>query len=205
MSTRTVAVVTAGLSQPSSSRLLADRLAAATERGLGAQGHDAVVELFELREHAHAITNNLLTGFPGEELRQVLDSVRGADALIVVSPIFNASYSGLFKSFLDVLEPGSLDGKPVLVGATGGTSRHSLALEFAMRPLFAYARASVAPTAVFAAAEDWGGGDAGTALTVRVERAANELVGLVLGSHPAAPADPFDDVTPFAQLLAGDA
>ena len=105
MSTRTVAVVTAGLSQPSSSRLLADRLAAATERGLEARGHDAVVELFELREHAHAITNNLLTGFPSDELRQVLDSVRGADALIVVSPIFNASYSGLFKSFFDVLDP----------------------------------------------------------------------------------------------------
>ena len=204
MSTRTVAVVTAGLSQPSSSRLLADRLAAATEQGLGARGHDAVVELFELREHAHAITNTLLTGFPGEELRQVVDSVRGADALIVVSPIFNASYSGLFKSFFDVLEAGSLDAKPVLIGATGGTARHSLALEFAMRPLFAYARANVTPTAVFAAAEDWGGGDASTGLAVRVERAADELVGLVLGSPLSAPSDPFDDVTPFARLLAGE-
>ncbi|WP_411285670.1 FMN reductase [Lapillicoccus sp.] len=204
MSTRTVAVVTAGLSQPSTSRLLADRLATATERGLGARGHNAVVELFELREHAHAITNNLLTGFPGEELQQVVDSVRGADALIVVSPIFNASYSGLFKSFFDVIEAGSLDAKPVLIGATGGTARHSLALEFAMRPLFAYARASVVPTAVFAAAEDWGDGDASTGLAARIERAADELVGLVLGSHPSAPADPFDDVTPFARLLSGE-
>jgi len=81
--------------------------------------------------------------------------VAAADAVIAVSPIFNASYSGLFKAFFDVLEPGALTGKPVLVAATGGSERHSLALEHAMRPLFAYLRAVVVPTAVYAASSDW--------------------------------------------------
>ena len=79
-----------------------------------------------------------------------------ADALIAVSPIFSGSYSGLFKTFFDVLEPETLAGKPVLIGATGGTARHSLALEHALRPLFSYLHAVVVPTAVYAAPEDWG-------------------------------------------------
>jgi FMN reductase len=205
MSTHTIAVVSAGLSRPSSTRLLADRLAAAAERRLGDEGHDVVVETFELRDHAQAITNDLLTGFPSEELRQVLDAVGGADAVIVVSPIFSASYSGLFKSFFDVLGPDSLVGKPVLVAATGGTARHSLALEFALRPLFAYLRATVAPTGVFAATEDWASAGEGSGLAARVDRAAGELVGLLLGSTAGAPVDAFEDVTPFERLLAGDA
>ena len=218
MSTRTIVAVSAGLRQPSSTRLLADRIAAAAERRLQEQGHDVVLETFELREHAQSITNNLLTGFPSDDLRMVLDSVRGADALIAVSPILNASYSGLFKSFFDVLEPNALVGKPVLIAATGGTARHSLALEFALRPLFAYLRATVAPTGVFAATEDWASGDVASGvgggvanggvtsgLAARIDRAAGELVGLLLGSSTPAPEDPFEDVTPFERLLAGDA
>lgn len=81
-----------------------------------------------------------------------------ADGLIVVTPVFAASYSGLFKSFFDVIDPDALSGKPVLIAATGGTARHSLVLEHAVRPLFAYLRAVVVPTAVFAASEDWGSG-----------------------------------------------
>ncbi len=214
MSTRTIVAVSAGLRQPSSTRLLADRIAAAAERRLQEQGHDVVLETFELREHAQSITNNLLTGFPSDDLRMVLDSVRGADALIAVSPIFSASYSGLFKSFFDVFEPDALVGKPVLIAATGGTARHSLALEFALRPLFAYLRATVAPTGVFAATEDWAsadvaggvvGGGVASGLAARIDQAAGELVGLLLGSSTPAPEDPFEDVAPFERLLAGDA
>ena len=130
----------------------------------------------------------------------------GADGLIAVTPIFSASYSGLFKTFFDVLDKDALDGKPVLLGATAGTARHSLALEHAMRPLFAYLRAAVVPTAVFAASEDWAGGGrrASRALAERIERAAGELADLVAGRPPAAPADPFADPTPFEELLRRD-
>jgi len=204
MSTRKVAVVSAGLSQPSSTRLLADLLADAVVRALAEHGVDAEVEVVELREHAHDLANNLLTGFPGGHLRAAVDTVVEADAVVAVTPIFTASYSGLFKMFFDVLDKDSLAGRPVLIAATGGTARHSLALEHAVRPLFSYLRSVVVPTAVYAASEDWGsGGTGGRALTDRVARAAEELAALVAGREPRAAADPFDEPTPFEQLLAG--
>lgn len=194
----TIAVVSAGLSEPSSTRLLADRLAAAVQRAVPAE-----VRVVNLREHAHDIADNLLTGFPPPALRTAIDTVAEADALIAVTPIFNASYSGLFKSFFDVLDPDSLTGKPVLLGATGGTTRHSLALEHALRPMFAYLRATVAPTAVFAATEDWGGNDG--RLADRVARAGRELADLVSGKPSKGRVDRFDDPIPFDQLLRGKA
>jgi FMN reductase len=203
MSTRRIAVVSAGLSQPSSTRLLADLLADATVRALAGHGVDAEVEVVELREYAHDLANNLLTGFAGGDLRAAVGTVAEADALIAVTPIFTASYSGLFKTFFDVLDNDSLAGKPVLAAATGGTARHSLALEHAVRPLFSYLRSVVVPTTVYAASEDWGsGGTGGRALTDRVERAAGELAALVAGRQPPAAEDPFEEPTPFEQLLA---
>ncbi|MGW3043203.1 CE1759 family FMN reductase [Kitasatospora sp. NPDC001159] len=196
----TLAVISGGLSQPSSTRLLADRLTEATTGHLASAGREARVRLHELRPLATPVSHHLLSGFPTQALGCALEEVSTADALIAVSPIFSASYSGLFKSFFDLLDPGALAGKPVLIGATGGTARHSLALEHAMRPLFAYQRALVAPTAVFAASEDWGGtGDTHTdRLPARIERAGGELAALILAalanSRPAgAPA-----VTPSA-------
>ena len=195
-----VVVVSAGLSVPSSTRLLADRLAAATANAL----EDAEITHVELRDLAHELTDNLLTGFPGPRLAEVVEDVRRADALIVVTPVFSASYSGLFKTFFDVLEPGVLDGKPVLVAATAGTARHSLVLEHALRPLFSYLHAVVVPTGVFAATDDFG--DAG--LDARIARAAGELARLVAPGHDTAGAgtrrtvaDELSEPTPFEQLL----
>ena len=193
-----VAVVSAGVNQPSSTRLLADRLAAATDRALRLTGEQLSVDVVELRPLAQDITDAVLTGFPSGALAEAVATVRGADALIAVTPVFTASYSGLFKSFVDVLEDGALAGKPVLLAATAGTARHSLVLEFAMRPLFAYLRADVVPTAVFAATDDFGS-DAG--LSERVDRAARELADAVVGRPRAAATDPFDETVPFAQLL----
>jgi FMN reductase len=191
---RRLAVVSSGLSQPSSTRLLADRLTDATVRRLQGEGFDAEVELVELRDVAQDITNNLLTGFPSPRLAKVIDSVTEADGLIAVTPIFTTSYSGLFKSFIDVLDPDALTGLPVLIGATGGTERHSLALDYAMRPLFSYLHAVVVPTGVYAASSDWGSGaDAGSStLPDRIERAAGELATLVTASERSGRVrDPF--------------
>jgi FMN reductase len=200
--TYTIAVVTAGLSQPSSTRLLADQLASATDLALSADG-PVRVDVVELRDVAHLLVDNLLTGFPTGALADAVQVVREADALIAVTPIFSASYNGLFKSFFDVLEEGTLEGKPVLLAATAGTARHSLALDFALRPLFAYLRADVVPTAVFAASEDFGTGGQDSALSGRVDRAARELADAVRGARRSGPVDPFAAPTPFEQLLAG--
>jgi FMN reductase len=207
MSTRTLAVVSAGLSTPSSTRLLADRLTTATVAALRERGVEVTVEVVELREHARDLADNLLTGFANTRLQAAVDTVVGADGLIAVTPIFSASYSGLFKTFVDVLDRDALAGTPVLLGATAGTARHSLVLEHAMRPLFAYLRAVVAPTAVFAASEDWAGGGATGGLAERIVRAAGERADLMAGRPPAAPADPFEGPfggTPsFEDLLRG--
>jgi FMN reductase len=192
-----VVIVSAGLSQPSSTRLLADRLGAASVQALRAGGAEAEVEVLELRDLAHAITDNLLTGFPSGALAEAVAAVTAADAVIAVTPVFSASYSGLFKSFFDILDEGALDGTPVLMAATAGTARHSLVLEHALRPLFSYLHAAPLPTAVFAASEDFGS----TGLRDRINRAAGELADAVLRRPRHKAADPFDDVTPFEDLL----
>src|ERR687889_1086937 len=176
---RSLVGVPAGLSQPSSTRLLADRLSAAAVDAAASLGVRLDVRVLELRDLAHDITNHLLTGFPPAALRDALDAVAAADGLIAVTPVFNASYSGLFKSFFDVLDADALADKPVLLAATGGTARHSLALEHALRPMFAYLQAVVVPPAVFAASEDWGGDDGAGPLRGRISRAARELALLV--------------------------
>ncbi|TDT94162.1 FMN reductase [Streptomyces sp. 846.5] len=193
--------VSAGLSTPSSTRLLADRLAESARGELAAQGHDVQVDAIELRELAVAVTNSLITGFPAPQLAAAMDVVTGAHGLIAVTPVFTASYSGLFKSFFDLIDPDALTGKPVLVAATGGTARHSLVLEHALRPLFAYLRATVVPTAVYAASEDWGsGGDEHTeGLPARIRRAAGELAAL-MDARPAEDT-PEDDITALERQL----
>jgi FMN reductase len=203
MNPRTLTVVSGGLSQPSSTRLLADQLAAATRAELERQGGTVDVQVIELRDHAHDLMNHLLTGFPSGRLKAAIEAVAGADGLIAVTPIFNASYSGLFKSFFDVIDESALADKPVLAAATGGTARHSLALEHALRPMFTYLHAVVVPTAVYAATEDWAGGAIDTALRGRVRRAARELADQLVRRDAPEVADPFALTTTFEELLAG--
>lgn len=199
---RQLVVVSAGLSVPSSTRLLADVLGDAAERAVAARGEEVAVEYVELRPLAHALADHLLTGFPSGDLAEAIDLVKRADALVVVTPVFSGSYSGLFKTFFDVLEPDTLDGTPVLVAATAGTARHSLVTEHALRPLFSYLHAVVVPTAVFAASDDWGSVDgASSALRSRVDRAARELVALVQTRPEEERPDRFDrDLASFGSF-----
>jgi FMN reductase len=200
---RSLVVVSGGLGQPSSSRLLANRLSAAVDRHLRDAGIEPRVEVIELREHAQDLTNNLLTGFPTPQLQSAIDAVLAADGLIAVTPIFSGSYSGLFKMFFDVLDRDSLAGKPSLIAATGGTARHSLAIEHALRPLFAYLNAAVVATGVYAASEDWGAGGltADGSLVDRIDRAATELATAMVARPHQAPVDKFESPTPFEEAF----
>ncbi|WP_330239677.1 FMN reductase [Streptomyces sp. NBC_00525] len=204
-----IVAVSAGLSNPSSTRLLTDRLAAATRERLETEQDRPVdVRVIELRDLAADIAGHLVSGFPPPALEDALAAVTGADGLIAVTPVFTASYSGLFKSFFDLVENTALTGKPVLIAATGGTPRHSLVLEHAMRPLFAYLRAVTLPTSVYAASEDWGAaGDAyADGLPARIRRAGGELALAVTGGRAVSGAarNPGldDEVIPFEQQLA---
>ncbi|GAA1320405.1 MAG: CE1759 family FMN reductase [Brachybacterium tyrofermentans] len=177
--------LSAGLSTPSSTRMLTDQLSRAAATAIGRDGAegDARIEVdvttVELREYAHDITDALLTRFPNERLSMVIEAVRAADAVIAVTPVFNVGPSGLFKMLFDAIDIEIWKNKPVLLGATAGTARHSLAIDYAIRPMFGYLKAEVVPTVVFAASADFGADTDGQAdeqpLAVRVRRAAREL------------------------------
>lgn len=217
MTARRIAVVTAGLSNPSTTRMLGDRLVTATLAALRAkksadapEGIEAEVDVFELRDYAHDITNHLLTGFAPPALETMINTVVSADALIAVTPIFSTSYSGLFKSFVDILDPDALAGTPVLLAANAGTARHSLAVDYALRPLFTYLHADPVPTGVFAASSDWGeNADDVAPLASRIDRGARELAEAIAAREPVRDADPFDPASylgegrSFGHLLGG--
>ena len=172
---QSIVVVSGGLGTPSTSGLLGRQLAESAASELAAMGFQAEVTVLELRDYATDITNNLLTGYAPPRLQEAIDSVVTAGALVMVSPVFTASVSGLFKSFIDVLDPKSLEEKPVILAATGGSPRHNLVIDYAMRPIFSYLRAKIMPTSVFASPEDWGADQGHGALADRERLAGREL------------------------------
>ncbi len=205
MSARSVVVISAGVSQPSSTRLLADRLAEATVTALADLGQQSQVTVVEVRELAHDVVNMTLTGFASAPLAAAQAAIAAADGVIAVTPVYTAGPAGMFKSFVDVLDRDAVEGTPVLLGATSGTARHSLVPELAIRPLFTYLHADVVTTSVFAATDDWAdeGGDGVKPLPARVVRAAGELAELVARRRATARPGRYDEVPDFSELLGG--
>lgn len=202
-----IVVVSGGLREPSSTRLLADRLSAAVVAELSVIGEreagEATATTIELRPLGRAVMDAMLTGFANEQLEEAFALLRNADALVAVTPSFNASFGGLFKSFFDVLPEETLSGMPVLIGATGGTERHSLVLEHALRPMFSYLEAIVSPTGVYAATEDFGNVDAEEALSRRVARAASDFARLIRSCGTRTPRDAWAEELLAMQALLG--
>ena len=170
-------VVSAGTSDPSSTRLLADRAARRTAALADQRGHRVRTRAVGLRELAPDITTALTSQLVTPRLQQAVDALGAADGIIAAAPVYKAGASGLFTSFFHVLDNDLLIGTPVVLAATAGTARHALVVDDQMRSLFAYLRTLPVPTSLFAAPEDWGG-DAGevNALGQRIGRAAFELV-----------------------------
>lgn len=197
----TLAIITGGLRDPSSTRLLADRLEAAVRSALAERDVDADTSFVELRPLGRAIMDAMLAGFATGPLEEAFETVADADGVIAVTPAFNASYSGLFKSFFDVLPEETLSDMPVLIGATGGTERHSLVLEHALRPMFSYLHAIVSPRGVYAATDDFGT-QQDSALGARISAAAADFARLVEGCGPRRRRDTFtEELASMEQLL----
>ena len=167
-----LAVVTAGTSDPSATRMLADRLAERTAARAERRGNTVTVSVIDLREISADITSALVSQLVTPRLQQAISALREADGIIASTPVYKAGPSGLFTSFFDVLDNDLLIATPVVLAATAGTARHALVADDQMRPLFAYLRTMTVPTSVFAAPEDWGD----PALNTRIDRAATELV-----------------------------
>jgi FMN reductase len=198
-----LAVISGGLREPSSTRLLADRLEAAVRTELAALGMDADSSFLELRPLGRPIMDAMLTGFASAALEEAFETVATADGVIAVTPAFNASFSGLFKSFFDVLPEEALSDMPVLIGATGGTERHSLVLEHSLRPLFSYLHAIVSPTGVYAATDDFGA-QQGLGLGERIAKAAADFARLIQACGAHQRRDVFaEELSAMERLLAG--
>jgi FMN reductase len=199
-----LAVISGGLREPSSTRLLADRITAAVAGALADKNLTADASVIELRHLGRAVMDTLLTGFAPSELESVFEAVADADGLIAVTPAFNASFSGLFKSFFDVLPEEALSEMPVLIAATGGTERHSLVLEHALRPMFSYLHAIVSPTGVYAATDDFGAQQGAAGLSERIGKAADDFARLLQACGSRTRRDVFtDELTEMERLLAG--
>jgi FMN reductase len=196
-----LAVVSGGLRQPSSTRLLADRIDDAVRKEFAESGVMATSTFVELRPLGRAIMDAMLAGFASPELEAAFETIASADGVIVVTPAFNASFSGLFKSFFDVLPEDTLSDMPILIAATGGTERHSLVLEHALRPMFSYLHAIVSPTGVYAATDDFG---ASSGLAERIQRSASDFVRLITSCGTRTRRDTFnEELTQMTRLLTG--
>lgn len=203
--TTKLTIISGGLREPSSTRMLANRLEAAVRTELAAAGVTVESSFVELRPLGHAIIDAMFSGFPSTPLEEAFGKVADADGVIAVTPAFNASSSGLFKSFFDVLPEETLSDMPVLMGATGGTERHSLVLEHALRPMFSYLHAIVSSRGVYAATDDFGSRSNEAALGERVTRAAADYARLVRGCGSHQRRDAFsEDAAAMAQLLGRD-
>ena len=165
-------VVSAGTSDPSSTRLLADRIAGRVSTLAGARGNEVELSVIDLRELASEITTALVAGLNGPKLEKAVAALGEADGIVASAPVYKAGPSGLFTSFFQVLDNDLLIAKPVVLAATAGTARHALVVDEQMRALFAYMRTVAVPTSLFASSEDW----ADAALNKRIDRAAIELL-----------------------------
>ena len=229
-----ITALTASLSESSTSNRLAQRiLDAAAELATEAAPETAPAdpqatalietEIINLRGLAHQLVDSMLTGVPSDELDEVYAKLRASDAVVLAAPVYNAAPIGLLTMFLQLFPEAGLRGIPVLLASTGGTARHSLAMDQHIRPLVAYLKGLTLPTAVFAATDDWGLPEEQTGMRRRIEAAVEELLELASGqsaggagnsrgastsgahstSCRAEPVDEFDPntITPFDQLL----
>jgi FMN reductase len=167
-----LAIISAGTSDPSSTRLLADRIADRTCELAACHGRSVTSNVIELREISSDISSALVSQLISPRLQAAIAALGEADGIIASTPVYKAGPSGLFTSFVDILDDDLIIARPVVLAATAGTARHALVVDDQMRSMFAYLRALTIPTSLFAAPEDWGD----PALNARIDRAAVELV-----------------------------
>ncbi|MBP1326133.1 FMN reductase [Leucobacter exalbidus] len=170
----TLAVVTAGTSDPSTSTMLAQRVADKFATLAAGQGRAAQIRVINLRLLAADITTALVSQHVSEELQAASDILRDADAIVAATPVYKAGASGLFTSFFQVLDNDLLIGTPVALAATAGSPRHALVVDDQLRGVFAYLRTITTPTSIFAAPDDWTSSELGG----RITRQATELFAL---------------------------
>lgn len=171
-----IAVVSAGLSEPSTTTKLGNAVASRAVEYLREHGRRAEITTIILKDLARQIATASASFQRGDDLVAAMRMLSSCDGVVAASPVFQASYSGLFKSFWDVAERDLMLNRPVALVATAGSERHALVPDTAMRALFAFLHAVETPTAIMAADNDWGAAD----LDSHIAREGRELGALIL-------------------------
>lgn len=145
-----IVAVSGGLNSPSKTESLVqailDELAEATQIN---------VHFIKLSEIGPLLGGAIYRNQLPQRVQDDLATVEAADALIVGTPVYRASFTGLFKHFFDFVEQTALVDVPVLLAASGGSDRHALVLEHQLRPLFSFFQAQTLPIGVYATDRDF--------------------------------------------------
>ncbi len=169
--TRTIIGLSGNLDRPSKTRALVQTVVAAV-----ASQFDAAGTVYDLADFFPSLGSARRAGDLDASARAALNVILSADALVVGSPVYKGSYTGLFKHLIDLIDPLALAGKPVLLTATGGGDRHALVIEHQIRPLFGFFEAQTLPTGLYAADRDFTDGQpASPALLDRLSRAVGQF------------------------------
>lgn len=158
-------------SRPSRTRNLVEAITTTAAKRIG-----GVSTTYDLNEIHPSLGSTLDPSTAPPDLVELIEAITGADALIVGSPVYKGTYTGLFKHLFDLIEPKALKDKPVVLSATGGSERHALVLDHGLRPLFAFFSADIVATGVYATEADFiDHRPSSTALLSRIDRVALEL------------------------------
>ncbi|MBN5027877.1 FMN reductase [Stenotrophomonas maltophilia] len=178
-----IVAVSGGLQRPSRAATLAEHL-------LGLIGEDIHSEqqLIELGELAPQLAGALWRSQLPEAAERQLVAVEQADVLVVATPVYRGSYTGLFKHFFDFIDQDALVDTPILLAATGGSERHALVIDHQLRPLFSFFQARTLPLGVYATDRDFAEGRVhNAALIQRARLAVQRALPLLALSHRTAP------------------
>lgn len=167
-----VVAVVGSLRSPSKTTTLTELILQTLAARTGTEGR-----LIELHRISAAFAGAVERDQVGPEAEEALRAVEEADLVIAATPVFRGSYTGLFKHFFDLVDQYGLAAKPVLLAATGGSDRHALVIEHAMRPLFGFLQAWTAPAGIYLSSGDF---DGSTILNPEVYERVEMAVGDVL-------------------------
>jgi FMN reductase len=145
MSKFKIVVVSGNLGTPSKTLILAKQILAAVAAII-----DTEEEIYQLADLASTFGPARHIGELDDAGKAVIRSIESADILVAVTPVYKASYTGLFKHLFDFVDPLAINEVPVIIGATGGSEKHALILEHQLRPLFGFFGAITAPSGIYA-------------------------------------------------------
>lgn len=150
MTLPTLVAFSGNFSRPSRTRALVEATVAAVARR-----YPVAAEVYDLADLGASLGTARKLSELDADATAVVEAIVAADVLVVGSPVYKGTYTGLFKHLFDLLDPVALAGKPVVLTATGGSERHALVIEHQLRPLFSFFAAHTLPSGIFAVDRDF--------------------------------------------------